>query len=287
MVPREVAEGRRGDWHRSGRPGAPSAARRAAARSCPRWTAPGSCRTTWAPSSRPRRPMRCCRPANSMRARAKACGHCVSVTTPKRNGRRSTTGPLVQLDLADAKSAAAQSCAASPSTMPLQVADGARRAAQCRRARSRTARPPRCRRSGPCACICAMRFEDGREAHLALARAAPVGVVHLHMGDVARRHPAAPSALRSVSVSIWPAALQSIMVLQARRIDRHPRCSPPRATVLMQVRLARRQRLDAVDDAASRAVSASRAKHSVARASACSRLAPGGTERCFGEPCTR
>ena len=33
-------------------------------------------------------------------------------------------------------------------------------------------------------------FDDGREAHLALARAAAIGIVHLHVGDMARRHPA-------------------------------------------------------------------------------------------------
>ena len=30
--------------------------------------------------------------ASTMRTRAKACGHCVSVTTPKRNGSRRRTG---------------------------------------------------------------------------------------------------------------------------------------------------------------------------------------------------
>src|SRR5687767_15263699 len=64
-----------------------------------------------------------------MRARAKACGHRVSVTTPKRNGSRNTTGRSY--------SSISRSVKRSGSVMgrqsfhdALEVADGMRRATQ-------------------------------------------------------------------------------------------------------------------------------------------------------------
>ena len=78
--------------------GAQGAAIAAADRNCHRLTAPGSCRTISAPASRRPRPIACGhRHTRCARAR-KHCGAWVSVTTPKRKGRRRRTSRSIQLE---------------------------------------------------------------------------------------------------------------------------------------------------------------------------------------------
>ena len=86
--------------------------------------------------------------------------------------------------------------------------------------------------------------------------------------------------------SVWPAALQSIMVFNAGE----PISSTSRtasATVLIRsVSRAASGSMQYVTPQASARLAA-RARQSAARAHAVAAVSPTGTERCFGEPCTR
>src|SRR6478735_10908017 len=125
---------------------------------------------------------------NSIRARTKACGASRSVTTPKRNGRRKWTGR--------SNSSIARTWKRGVSTMGVQAFEQAAQVADGAGGAARAVRHVIERLDGDEVAVVAQRLhraqraQDGFEAHRALARPAAVGIVDLHVADVAAGHPA-------------------------------------------------------------------------------------------------
>ena len=254
VVPREMAEGASPAMRRPGRPRAPAAARRAAGRSCPRWTAPGSCRTTWAPSFRPPRPRRCVPSASSIRARAKACGHSRQRHDAEAE-RQAQHAPAARTARSRAPRSAGLSVMRGQSfDDAAQVADGARRAAQ---AVGHIVE----RLDGHDAVVAARRAAGraasrrmGAKLHFALARArAGWGRSPAHGAMWPRRHPAGHQRLRSARS---PAG--------RRRCSRSWSCRPGEP-IASTICAASRHRVDQVGFARATAARCSRRRRSPRR----------------------